>query len=45
MVDRLIAGLTEAWKAALDARLALSPGSPVVVLERLLTARCKEAGQ
>jgi hypothetical protein len=45
MVDRLITGLTEAWESALDARVALDPGSPVAVLDRLLTARRKEAAQ
>jgi hypothetical protein len=39
MVGRLVADLTEAWRGALDARLALTPGSPVAVLDRLLTAR------
>ena len=39
MVERLIADLTEAWRAALDARLAFNPGSPVAVLDRLLTSR------
>jgi hypothetical protein len=39
MVGRLITDLTEAWQAAFDARLALSPGSPVAVLDRLLTTR------
>jgi hypothetical protein len=33
MVDRLIGDLTEAWQAALDARLAFSPRSPVAVLD------------
>lgn len=35
----LMSGLTELWEAALDARLALSPRSPVVVLDRLLADR------
>ncbi len=39
MVDRRAADLTEAWQAALDARLALNSGSPVAVLDRLLTVR------
>jgi integrase len=39
MVGRLVADLTEAWRAALDARLAFAPGSPVAVLDRLLTGR------
>jgi hypothetical protein len=39
MVGRLVADLTEAWQAALDARLALSSGSPVAVLDSLLTAQ------
>jgi hypothetical protein len=39
MVDRLVGDLTETWHAALDARLAFNPGSPVAVLDRLLTTR------
>jgi integrase len=45
MVERLAAGLTDAWESAVDDRLALSPGSPVAVLDRLLTARREEVGQ
>ena len=36
MEQRLLDGLTELWVDALAARHALSPGSPVVVLDRLL---------
>jgi hypothetical protein len=32
-------GLTDLWTGALDARRALSPGSPVTVLDRLLKER------
>ncbi|MDI3420405.1 LacI family DNA-binding transcriptional regulator [Streptomyces luteolus] len=39
MRQRLMAGLTEQWDAALDARLAMSPTSPVRVLNDLLRAR------
>jgi integrase len=42
MVRRLLKGLTELWEAALDARLAVSPRSPVAVLDRLLIARVRE---
>jgi hypothetical protein len=45
MRGRLLDGLTEAWTAALDARQALAPRSPVVALDRLLVARRVEAGQ
>jgi hypothetical protein len=34
----LLDGLTERWTAALLARKALAPGSPVAVLDRLLRA-------
>jgi hypothetical protein len=37
MVDRLLDGLTTSWRAALEARRALSPRSPVAVLDQLLT--------
>jgi integrase len=37
MLRRLLDGLTEVWTEALDARRELSPGSPVAVLDRLLT--------
>ena len=43
MVVRLLDGLTEGCRAALDARLALAPRSPVAVLDRLLTARAGES--
>jgi integrase len=36
MRRQLLDGLTGLWNAALDARRALSPGSPVAVLDRLL---------
>lgn len=39
MRRRLMAGLTEQWEAALDARLVMSPTSPVRVLNDLLRAR------
>jgi len=39
MRERLILGLTQQWEAALDARLALCPRSPVRVLNDLLRAR------
>jgi integrase len=39
MTDDLSHGLTERWQAALDARRALHPGSPVAVLDRLLVER------
>jgi integrase len=39
MRKRLKLGLTEQWESALDARLALSPASPVRVLNELLRAR------
>ncbi|MEU7313070.1 LacI family DNA-binding transcriptional regulator [Streptomyces sp. NPDC007083] len=35
----LVEGLTRLWEEALDQRRALSPGSPVAVLDRLLRAR------
>lgn len=37
--DIPIVGLTEQWETALDARLAMSPTSPVRVLDDLLRAR------
>ncbi|MFC7275284.1 hypothetical protein ACFQS1_14940 [Paractinoplanes rhizophilus] len=37
MTDRPLDGLTEIWRAALEARRGLSPRSAVVVLDRLLT--------
>jgi hypothetical protein len=39
MRERLKAGLTKQWEAALDARRGLHPSSPVAVLDRLLRAR------
>ncbi|WP_327354488.1 LacI family DNA-binding transcriptional regulator [Streptomyces sp. NBC_01304] len=39
MRRRLIAGLTQQWESALDARLSMGPRSPVAVLDRLLRAR------
>lgn len=39
MRENLMAGLTATWYAALDARLAMCPTSPVPVLDRLLSAR------
>ena len=35
----LIAALTEMWEETLDVRRAMSPGSPVAVLNDLLKAR------
>jgi hypothetical protein len=32
--------MTELWEAALAARRAMAPGSPVAVLDRLLGGRC-----
>ena len=45
MRRRLLDGLTELWEAALDARRALSPGSPVATLDRLLRQRAGEVGE
>lgn len=39
MRQRLVAGLTLLWEAALAARREMSPNSPVAVLDRLLKAR------
>jgi len=36
MVRRLLEGLTDVWRAALNERRQLAPGSPVAVLDRLL---------
>jgi integrase len=41
MRARLLDGLTERWEAALDARAAMSPGSPVTTLDELLRARVR----
>ncbi|CAM4334961.1 LacI family DNA-binding transcriptional regulator [Nocardia ninae] len=45
MIDRLMADLTEAWFTALDARLEMSPTSPVAVLNSLLRERALELAQ
>jgi integrase len=45
MRRQLLDGLTGLWEAALDTRRALSPGSPVVVLDRLLRQRATEVGE
>jgi hypothetical protein len=37
MLRRLLDGLTGLWTEALHARREMSPGSPVAVLDRLLT--------
>ncbi|MGW9068089.1 LacI family DNA-binding transcriptional regulator [Streptomyces yangpuensis] len=39
MRQRLMAGLTQQWEAALDARLSMTPKSPVRALDALLRAR------
>ena len=39
MLRRLLGGLTGVWTEALEAHRALSPGSPVAVLDRLLKTR------
>ncbi|PWG08749.1 LacI family transcriptional regulator [Streptomyces sp. V2] len=39
MRERLMEGFTEVWEAALDARLAMNPRSPVKILDRLLLER------
>lgn len=44
MRSRLAAELTDCWESALDARLALSSGSPVAVLDELLTRGRKKKG-
>ncbi|MFD3561920.1 LacI family DNA-binding transcriptional regulator [Streptomyces sp. NPDC058686] len=44
MRKRLMAGLTEQWEAALDARLAMSPTSPVRALNELMRARSAARG-
>ena len=44
MRERLLDGLTELWAAALEARRALAPGSPVPTLDRLLSASNRECG-
>jgi hypothetical protein len=45
MRQQLLDGLTTLWLAALDARRALSPRSPVDVLDGLLTAERPEVGE
>lgn len=45
MRRQLLDGLTGLWTAAVDARLALAPGSPVAVLDRLLAAHAGETGK
>jgi hypothetical protein len=45
MRRQLLHGLTGLWKAALDVRRSLSPGSPVVVLDRLLRERATVVGR
>jgi hypothetical protein len=45
MRRQLLDGLTGLWEAALDARQAMAPGSPVAVLDRLLTTRREGAGK
>jgi hypothetical protein len=42
MRAQLLDGLTGLWLAALDLRRAMSPGSPVAVLDRLLRDRVGE---
>ena len=42
MRDRLLDGLTTEWEASLDARLAMSPRSPVGALDELLRARARK---
>jgi hypothetical protein len=42
MRRQFLAQLTTLWEAALDARLAMAPHSPVVVLDRLLEGRRNE---
>jgi hypothetical protein len=43
MRNQLMAMLTDEWKAALDARLAMCPRSSVAVLDALLLARAAES--
>ncbi|MBO0853246.1 MAG: LacI family DNA-binding transcriptional regulator [Nocardia sp.] len=44
MRDRLCAHLTDMWTTSLDARLTLSPTSPVAVLNDLLRTRAHDPG-
>jgi len=41
MRGQLMEGLTRLWEASLDARAAITPHSPVSILDQLLTARAK----
>jgi hypothetical protein len=45
MRSTLLDGLTRLWLVALDARRAMSPRSPVAVLDRLLVVRANEVGE
>jgi integrase len=45
MRRQLLDGITGLWVAALDVRRAISPGSPVAALDRLLRERAKETGK
>ncbi|GIH19170.1 tyrosine-type recombinase/integrase [Rugosimonospora africana] len=45
MRAQLLDGLTGLWHTALDARRALSPHSPVAVLDRLLRERARKVGE
>jgi len=42
MRQQLLEGLTGLWPAALDLKRAISPDSPVAVLDRLLRDRAGE---
>lgn len=44
MRKELMDALTQCWQQALDARAAMSPHSPVAVLDRLLQARLQKQG-
>jgi integrase len=45
MRQALLHGLAGLWESALDDRRAMSPRSPVGVLDRLLAARAREVGK
>ena len=45
MRQALLHGLAGLWESALDDRRAMSPRSPVGVLDRLLAARAREVGE
>jgi hypothetical protein len=45
MWRQLLGAVTEVWEAALDARRAIAPRSPVAVLDRVLTGRAREVGE